>query len=224
MPWLDQVRSVVAAWFPGQRGAQALAAIVSGRISPSGRTPISWPASFGELPRLVLPGWRSDVGVDLAVGKRPEPFDIHYHEGSDVGYRWYERHRHTPLFPFGHGLTYSTFRYSDLVVETVDGKLFVSVTIENSGRRSATEVVQVYVAPPGRTHRLVGWARVKLARGKKRKVRVQADGRVLASRLNGAWQLTPGDYRIFVGSSAGMPLLATVLKARDAAKLALVKS
>ncbi|QUD90240.1 beta-glucosidase [Phenylobacterium montanum] len=223
MPWLDQVRSVVAAWFPGQRGAQALAAIVSGRVSPSGRTPISWPASLGELPRPVLPGWSPDVGVDLAVGKRPQPFDIHYTEGSDVGYRWYERSNRKPLFPFGHGLTYSKFRYSDLAVETDRGRLQVSVTIENRGRRSATEVPQVYAAAPGRTHRLVGWERVTLAPGQKRKARIKADGRVLASRFKGKWQLIPGDYGIFVGPSAGMPLLASVLKAHDAAKLALLQ-
>lgn len=221
MPWLNQVCSVIAAWFPGQRGAQALAAIVSGRISPSGRTPISWPATLDELPRPILPGWSPDVGVDLAVGKRPEPFDVHYHEGSDVGYRWHERSRHAPLFPFGHGLTYSTFRYSDLMVETVRGKLYVSVTLENNGRRSATEVPQVYVAPPGRTHRLVGWERVTLAPGQKRKARIEADGRILASRFKGAWHFLPGDYRIFVGPSAGTPLLASMLKARDAAKLVL---
>jgi beta-glucosidase len=208
MPWLDRVAAVIAAWFPGQRGAEALAAILAGRISPSGRTPVSFPRSLQDLPRPQLPGWRPDVGVDLAVGERPDPFDIVYHEGSDVGYRWYERQQRKPLFAFGRGLTYSRFAYRDLVVMAeADGRLLARFTLENIGSRAATEVPQLYVAPPGRTHRFAGWQRVTLAAGEKRRVSLVADQRVLRSHVAGRWKIADGTHHVVVGAEAGTALL-----------------
>ena len=215
MPWVDLVPSIVAAWYPGQRGAEALAAILSGRISPSGRSPISWPRSVDDLPRPRLPGWRPDVGVDLAVGKRPDPFDIDYFEGADVGYRWHQRSGRPPLFPFGRGLTYGKFEYSDLKA-AIDrsGQLVIVFYLHNVGQRAATEVPQAYVAGKGRTHRLVAWDRVSLQPGEKRMVRLRADRRVMAAYGAAGWRAFDGLLDIVVGAEAGQAALCSRVSAR----------
>lgn len=215
MPWEALVPAIVSAWYPGQRGGPALAAILSGRVSPSGRTPISFPRSVEDLPRPALPGWRADVGVDLAVGRRPEPFDIHYHEGSDVGYRWHQSTGRAPLFPFGRGLTYAAFDYANLAVSVRrDGMLHIAFDLQNIGIVTATEVPQVYVAPARRTHRLGGWARETLRAGETRRVEVSVEPLILASSVRGRWVLPAEPVAIAVGPEAGLHLLRTTVSVR----------
>lgn len=198
MPWLGSVNAVLQAWYPGQRGGEAIAAILSGKISPSGRLPISFPQGVNQLPRPKLDGY--DPKATL-FSPPPAPFPVDYHEGSDVGYRWFERTRAEPLFPFGFGLSYTRFTHSDLKVE--GGKqLAVSFTVTNVGKREGTDVPQLYVAPPGRTHRLAGWERVTLKAGESRRVTVKADPRILASWDATGWRRPSGTYDVRVAASA----------------------
>ena len=203
-PWIDRIKALVMAWFPGQRGGEALAAILSGRIAPSGRLPISFPQGLDQLPRPTLPGWYSGVGLDLAFGDRPAPFDINYFEGSDVGYRWYERQQKRPQFAFGHGLTYTHFKLDKLSLSTPSvGRLLARFTVTNAGTRPGVAVPQLYVAPPGRTHRLVGWMRLRLQPGERRSVGIEADPRLLASYTDSGWTIAKGRYDIYAGQEAG---------------------
>jgi beta-glucosidase len=198
MPWLGSVRTVLEVWYPGQRGGEAIAALLAGRASPSGRLPISFPRSVDQLPRPKLDGAEGPTG--LFAGS-PKPFSVDYdREGSDVGYRWFERTGAEPLFPFGHGLTYTSFRYGGLKLSG-GRKLVASLSITNTGQREGVEVAQLYAAPPGRTHRLVGWARVALKPGQTRRVEIEADPRVLASWQDG-WAQTAGSYDVWVSPSA----------------------
>lgn len=198
MPWLGSVGAVLQAWYPGQRGGEAIAAILSGKVSPSGRLPITFPQAVKQLPRPKLDGYDPKATLFSAP---PAPFPVDYHEGSDVGYRWFERTRAEPLFPFGFGLTYTRFEHSDLKVK--GGKhLEVSFIVTNVGKREGTDVPQLYVAPPGRTHRLAGWERITLKAGESRRVTVKADPRILASWDATGWRRAGGTYDVRVATSA----------------------
>jgi beta-glucosidase len=198
MPWLGSVKAVLEAWYPGQRGGEAIAALLTGRASPAGRLPITFPESIDQLPRPKLDGYQANQAL---FAPQPPPFAVAYREGSDVGYRWFEKTGAAPLFPFGFGLTYTRFRYSDLKLS--GGRaLTASFTISNTGQRAGTEVAQLYVAPPGRTHRLAGWARVALKPGESRRVTLAADPRLLASYGHGGWRQAAGAYDVWVSPSA----------------------
>ncbi|NBB66059.1 glycosyl hydrolase, partial [Pseudomonas sp. ODNR1LW] len=141
-------------------------------------------------------------------------FAVDYPEGSDVGYRWYEREGKTPLFPFGYGLSYTRFAYSNLTVSTADG-LSVSVDVTNAGDRAGDEVPQLYVASGDHPRRLAAFARVSLAPGETRRIELKAEPRILAeydTALPG-WRIAPGDYRIAVApnaTAAGLGAQATL--------------
>ncbi|PQZ84512.1 glycosyl hydrolase [Brevundimonas sp. MYb46] len=199
MPWLESVPAVLQAWYPGQRGGEAIARLLTGVVSPSGRLPMTFPRGVEQLPRVAVDGY--DPKATL-FSPEPAPFSTDYHEGSDVGYRWFERTRALPLFPFGFGLTYTDFVHSDLRVEDGD-RLKVTFTVKNTGQRSGVDTPQLYVAPPGRTHRLAGWARVALEPGESRRVTIEADPWVLASYENNAWRRDAGSYGVRVSMSAG---------------------
>ncbi len=204
MPWLDKVAAVLEAWYPGQRGGEAIAAMLDGRVSPSGRLPITFPASVAQLPRPAIPGFDPDNRLPFDMGGKPKPFAVDYTEGSDVGYRWFLKTGARPLFPFGYGLTYTTFAYEGLRRPAGGDALEVAFALANTGARAGTEVAQLYVAPPGRSYRLAGWAKVALQPGERREVTVRADPRVLASWAGThGWQRQAGTYRWFVGKSAG---------------------
>ncbi len=208
MPWLDKVGGVLEAWFSGQRGGEAMAAILTGKSAPQGRLPISFPASAEQLPHKTVVGYDPAKQRPLGIGVQYDPFPIDYVEGSDIGYRWFERTGAKPLFPFGYGLTYTSFDYGGL--ESRGGKaLSVTARITNTGTREGTEVAQLYVAAPGRTHRLAGWAKVSLKPGESRVVTIDADPWLLLSydAAAGRWTRPQGDYRFFVGKSAGEPML-----------------
>lgn len=198
MPWLGSVKAVLQAWYPGQRGGEAIANLLTGKVAPSGRLPITFPRSVDQLPRRTVDGYDAKAGL---FSPPPAPFPVKYTEGSDVGYRWFERSRNDPLFAFGHGLTYTSFRHEKLQV-TGGRSLRVSFTVTNTGSREGTDVPQVYVAPPGRTHRLAGWSRVRLRPGESRRVTIIADPWILATSSGGAWRQTAGDYDVRVSPSA----------------------
>jgi len=219
MPWLDKVGAVLEAWFPGQRGGEAIAAILTGATAPSGRLPLTFPAATDQLPHPQEVGYDPSKQRPLGIGVKYDPFTIDYKEGSDVGYRWFDRTGARPLFPFGYGLTYTSFAYDDLKQTSGKG-LTVTARITNSGRREGTELAQLYVAPPGRTHRLAGWAKVTLKPGESREVTITADPWLLLSfdEKTQRWERPAGDYRFFVGKSAGEPELTGIAKLTAAAE------
>jgi len=209
MPWLSKVGAVLQAWYPGQRGGPAIAKILTGAVSPSGRLPMTFPASVAQLPRPAIPGFDPENRKPLGLGTKVAPFAVPFPEGADVGYRWFEKKSAKPLFAFGHGLTYTRFGYSRLATAGGEG-LSATFTLTNTGKREGTEVAQLYVAPPGKTHRLAGWSRVTLKPGESRQVTITADPRLLVSYDVAAkgWRRAAGSYDVYVGKAAGSRDLA----------------
>lgn len=217
MPWINRVGAVVAAWYPGAAGGEAIASLLLGRVNFSGRLPISFPRSEADLPDPVIQGTdvpmvldRDSIFPELGLRIRA-PFDLHYDEGALVGYRWHQSTGRRPLFPFGHGLSYTSFAYSDLAV-TSDGATF---SVTNTGRRDGTEVAQVYLSLPERgrlaPRRLVGWARLSLEPGETRRVTVDFHplGASTFDVTHRAWRRPSGRHRVDVGgSSEALPLSA----------------
>jgi beta-glucosidase len=144
------------------------------------------------------------------------PFQVHYDEGLKVGYKWYDAEKKPVLFPFGYGLSYTTYAYSGLKV-TPGSKLSVTFTVKNTGRRPGAEVAEVYAALPASAgeppKRLVGWSKVKLNAGESREVSVEVDPKYLSvfNPERNTWELVPGDYILLVGgSSDDLPLKESV--------------
>ncbi|MFP5230142.1 MAG: beta-glucosidase [Acidobacteriota bacterium] len=216
MPWIDHVSAVLASWFPGIRGAQAIAAILFGDVNPSGKLPLTFPKTVDDLPHPVLtkqpPGPMEPMPGIPEWKVNTRTFEMHYDEGLKVGYKWYDAENKTPLFPFGFGLSYTTFAYSDLKVEAGDG-LAVSFTVRNTGERSGEEIAEVYAGLPANAQepprRLVGWEKVALQPGESKSVTVHVERLFLSIYDNGNkdWKLLPGQYTVSVGgSSRDLPL------------------
>ncbi len=208
MPWLAQVPAVLAAWYPGQRGGEALARLLTGAVSPSGHLPMTFPARADDAPRPHPPGLAA-----MGPNGRVAPFTVDYVEGADVGYRWYAREHRPPLFPFGFGLSYTSFRLDRLAV----AGLSASFDVTNTGRRAGADVPQVYVEAAGsggaRTFRLAGWSRVMLAPGETRHVTVRLEPRTFARfAAAGGWTVAAGVYRVAVGHNAGDAALMGTLQ------------
>ncbi len=213
MPWIDRVAAVVEAWYPGQRGGEAIAGVLSGRINPSGRLPITFPASADQPPRTAPVGLdRLTASEAAAAGdpaqaqqSPPQGFAIDYREGADVGYRWYERQGLKPSFPFGFGLSYTGFAYSR---PTIGGgqALTVSFDVTNTGKTAGSDVPQVYVAREGvaAPMRLAAYRRVTLKPGETRRVTLTAEPRIVADydpSLPG-WRIAGGRYRVAIAHDA----------------------
>ncbi|MCB2066561.1 MAG: glycoside hydrolase family 3 C-terminal domain-containing protein [Erythrobacter sp.] len=205
MPWLDDVAAVVEAWYPGARGGEAIADVLFGAVNPSGHLPITFPASEAQLPRPELPGARTVTPSFLGRGEPGATLDADYAiEGSDVGYRWFARQGLTPLFPFGHGLSYTTFSHDGLQLRNRRGEVTASFAIANTGDREGADVAQLYLTRVnGETRqRLVGFARRDLQPGESAQVSVTVDPRLLAEWENDGWQIASGDYTFALGASA----------------------
>lgn len=208
MPWQDKVGAVLVAWYPGQRGGEAIANVLTGAVNPSGRLPVTFPASVDQLPLPVLPGsdappadkeTRSVYGLQANL----KPFEYECPEGSDGGYRWFARKGHQPLYAFGYGLSYTNFGYSGLALEG-GNSLRVRFTVTNSGNRDGADVPQVYVSRPGKAKRLIGWDKPFLKPGESREVVVEADPRIVGDFDAKAqrWVVPAGSYTVEVGRSA----------------------
>jgi beta-glucosidase len=215
MPWLDKTAAVLEAWYPGLRGGQAIASVLFGQTNPSGRLPVTFPASLDQLPRPELAGLATAEPEFSNTGTAHQPLATDYDiEGSDVGYRWYARKGLTPLFPFGFGLSYTSFERGGL---KVTGGLAVkaSFTVKNTGARDGADVGQVYLvnAAGEATQRLVGFQKVALKPGTAAIVTVTVDPRLLAHWNGKGWTVKGGVYKFALGSSAtdlGAPVSVTV--------------
>jgi len=217
MPWLDKVAGVVEAWYAGSAGHKALANVLVGDVNPTGKLAITFPKSENDLPRpAIAPLPKEDQGLPSGnSAKHISTYAIHYDEGPEVGYKWYEEQHKQPLFPFGSGLSYTTYAYSGLSVDSTAKT--VAFTVKNTGKRAGTEIAEVYAKLPKGTDepfkRLAGWKRVTLAPGESQTVTVTIDPRVLQTfnEANNRWNLAPGDYAVFVGSSSeSTPLIGSL--------------
>jgi len=195
MPWIDQAGAVLAAWYPGQHGGEAIADVLTGRVNPSGHLPISFPQDESQLPRPQIPGLGQADGTLI---------DVNYNiEGADVGYRWFARQGSQPLFPFGHGLSYTSFAQDKIEIRGRD-QLTARVTLRNTGNRAGADVAQVYLADAaGRPmRRLAGFARVELAPGETRTVDIPLEMRVIAEWQDDGWAIAAGSYRFVLAPDA----------------------
>ncbi|MDE2561144.1 MAG: glycoside hydrolase family 3 C-terminal domain-containing protein [Sphingomonadales bacterium] len=203
MPWLDKTAAVMEAWFPGARGGEAIASVLFGEVNPSGHLPITFPQSVDQLPRKAIDGYAElepSFGGDPAVSADMKVTADYNIEGSDVGYRWFARKGEKALFPFGYGLSYTTFASSGL---KTNGKT-ASFTVSNTGQRQGATVAQLYLVSRGgeTKQRLVGFSRVDLAPGASQKVSVTIDPRLLADWKDGKWSIPAGSYAFALGSDA----------------------
>ncbi|MFC3173565.1 beta-glucosidase [Novosphingobium bradum] len=202
MPWLGKTAAVIQAWYPGARGGEAIASVLFGQTNPSGRLPITFPASVDQLPRPRLDGY--DAFEPDFSGTPPTPdarLTVDYGiEGSDVGYRWNARRGQKALFPFGFGLSYSTFATSGL---TTNGKT-ASFVVANTGQRAGATTAQLYLVDRNGKPclRLAGFQRVDLQPGERKTVSLAIDPRLLADWKDGKWAIAGGTYAFALGENA----------------------
>ena len=215
MPWLPEVKGVLEAWFAGSKGADAVGAILFGEVNPSAKLPMTFSKSEADLPHPSLvvppPGAQGREAV-MRTGKAVPTFSVHYDEGLKVGYKWYDAEGKTPLFPFGFGLSYTTYKYSALKV-TPGAEPKVSFEVENTGKVAGAEIAEVYASLPSGSDeppkRLVGFSKIKLAPGEKKTVELAIDPLYLAiyDEAKDDFKVLPGEYSLMVGcSSAELPL------------------
>ena len=208
MPWIKKVPAVIQGWFIGSESGNALASILVGDANPSGKLPFSWMQSLEQYGAHALgayPGtWRSDGKI----------IDEEYKEDIFVGYRWADQHKQKPLFPFGHGLSYTTFEYggkSRIEKSADDTSLFTLYTsIKNTGSREGAETVQLYIRDvksslPRPVKELKGFQKVTLAPGEQRDITFTIDKSMLSyyDDSKGEWVMEPGRFEALIGASAG---------------------
>ena len=220
MPWIDKVSGVLEAWYAGSKGADAVANILFGDVNPSAKLPMTFPRSEADLPHPheVIPS-PSMLGKEavMATGEAKPTFEVHYDEGLKVGYKWYDAEKKPVLFPFGFGLSYTSYAYSDLKVKPGKEKTTVTFTVKNTGSRPGAEVAEVYAALPAETgeppKRLVGWSKVKLQAGESKEVTVNIDTAYLSifDEASESWKMVPGAYSFMAGeSSQDLPLVQKI--------------
>jgi beta-glucosidase len=212
MPWLGAAGAVLDAWYPGQSNGTALADVLFGKVDPSGHLPVTFPASLSQVPASTPAQWPGVNG------------QVQYSEGLDVGYRWYDAKGLTPLFPFGFGLSYTRFRFSDLRV-TPRGTnglsdVRVSATITNTGDRAGADVAQLYLGDPTSTgeppRQLVDFQRVSLPPGGSARVQFTITPRDTwwwdqnapgGASQGGGWTQSTGAYQVYLGDSSALSAL-----------------
>ena len=207
MPWLDRVPAVVQGWFIGSEAGHALADVLTGDANPGGKMPFTWFERLSDVPAHSLnsyPGtWRTDKKI----------IDEEYKEGIYVGYRWVDKAKTKPLFAFGHGLSYTTFKLGGLRQDkstmTADGTITFTVNVKNTGVKAGSEVVQLYVhdekASVDRPQKeLKGFAKVYLQPGESKDVKISLDSTALSfyDEKSGQWTAEPGRFEALVGTSS----------------------
>ena len=190
MPWADKVSGIVEAWYPGRMGGAAIAEMLTGKVNPSGRLPMTFPKTLDQLP------WPGE----------PRHKEATYTEGATVGYKWFDAKGEQPQFAFGHGLSYTTFAYGKLQVRRAGEGLVASVRVTNTGERAGGEAVQVYVSGRGweAPRRLGGFSKVVLWPGHSTTVNIPIDPRLLAvwDTAKRGWARAAGLYTVTVGHSS----------------------
>jgi beta-glucosidase len=222
MPWVGRVQGILEAWYPGTRGAEAVANILFGDVNPSGKLPITFPKSDSDLPHpiLVKPPKESTEpsgpGSWTPIAEGLPAFQVTYDEGLKVGYKWYDAEQKEVLFPFGYGLSYTSYSYSNLKL-TSGNSVRLSFQLTNTGSRAGAEVAQVYAALPASAmeppKRLVGWSKVQLGAGESKEVTIEIEPWYLSvfDVDRDAWRLPSGSYTFLVGgSSQDLPLKESV--------------
>ncbi|MHA6758528.1 discoidin domain-containing protein [Streptacidiphilus sp. PAMC 29251] len=218
MPWLNQVAGVFEGFYSGQQIGTAMAALIFGDVNPSGKLPVTFPNSLADVPANTPAQW---PGVNN---------QITYSEGLDVGYRWYDAKNITPMFPFGFGLSYTSYAFSNLQVGALNGgNATVTATVTDTGAKAGTDVVQLYVGDPASTgepvHQLRNFQRVSLTPGQAKTVTFTVSAHDLAywNTASSNWTTAAGSYQILVGdSSRNLPLtgnltVATAMTAKATA-------
>lgn len=209
MPWLKDVPAVLEAWYPGEEDGNAVADVLFGKVNPSGKLPLTFPRS-----------------VEDTLASNPDQYPgngviVHYSEGLNVGYRAYQAHHITPVFPFGYGLSYTTFKFSNLKLAMLPGRahVVVSFRITNTGKRAGAEVAQLYLGFPPISQgnepplQLKSFSKIMLNPGESKTVHSQLAPRAFSfwSVTAHAWQIAPGTFRLMVGdSSVNTPLQASI--------------
>jgi len=199
--WVDRVPALVHAWYPGQEGGTALAQLLFGDFSPSGKLPVSFERRW------------EDSAVFDSYYPQGDTKKVTYTEGVFLGYRHFDKAATKPLFPFGYGLSYTKFKYSNLAISPdimkEDGTITVSFDVTNTGEREGSEVAQVYVGDrhasvPRPVKELKGFAKIHLMPGETHRASVTIDRRALSfyDVSNKRWKAEPGDFDIYVASSA----------------------
>ena len=213
MPWLDKAAAVVQAWFIGSEAGNAIADIVSGDVNPSGKLPFTFPARLedsGAHAEGEYPGNKEQLAASKQWG---DTIKEYYNEDIFVGYRWADKKKTTPLFPFGHGLSYTTFEYgkptADKKAMTADDTITFSVNVKNTGDREGQEIVQLYIADkksslPRPVKELKGFKKVKLAPGEEQTVSITVDKSALSffDDRQHAWVAEPGKFEAIIGASS----------------------
>ena len=215
--WSDQVPSILAVHYSGEVGGQALADVLTGTVNPGGKLSYTFARQLKDYPAHALGEWPAKLILDKAPpapGWSPEErkpthaYDTEYNEGVFTGYRWFDEKKTEPVFPFGHGLSYTTFEMSDLKVSDKDG-YHVSCTVKNTGDCAGSEVVQVYIAPakasvPRPVRELKGFKKITLDAGKSATVDIPLRPAALAfyDVESKRWKAEAGEYEILVGSSS----------------------
>jgi beta-glucosidase len=213
MPWLNRAAAVIEAWYPGSQGGPAIARVLSGAVNPSGHLPATFPRTAEQLPRSSIAG-NGAAMYEGIIPAKADVVDVRYDEGAAVGYRWYDLKQLEPLFPFGHGLSYTTFARDGLAVRAENehqGDVRVSFRVRNTGARAGHDVAQIYVSPMAggwdSPKHLAGFAKTELAPGATRDVSVRLEPKVLArwDARAGAFRIAAGEYRVTLASSARDP-------------------
>ena len=208
LPWKDKVRGIFATWYSGEEGGNAFAKLLFGDADPSGHLPISWERVITDNPSMAH--YYPDPGTNKIV----------YREGIFMGYRGYEHNGTTPLFPFGYGLSYTSFAMSNLKAESNgNGKVTASFDVRNTGKVAGATVAQLYVSQdktsvPRPAKELKGFARAELAPGEQKHMTIDLNPRSFAyfDTANGDWRADAGTYTLLLGSSAETILSKTVVK------------
>jgi len=210
LPWAGQVAAILEAWYPGQRGGEAIANILFGDVNPSGKLPVTFPASVSQLPRATVAG--------PVPANSNNTFQVTYNEGLQVGYKWYDANNLTPAFPFGFGLSYTTFALNNIALtnnlSSGNPNFQVACDVSNTGNVPGAQVVELYLGLPASTgeppRRLVGWQKVSVQPGASQHVSIEVDQADSSHPMSywdtasGRWQTAAGDYTVYVGTSAAL--------------------
>jgi beta-glucosidase len=223
MPWAPRVAAIIESWYPGIGGGQAIANILFGDVNPSGKLPATFATSDADLPYPHIPGLTDKTknnGMNAhtdVVAEQEQNSTVDYNiQGLKVGYKWFQTEHKTPLFAFGHGLSYTTFAYSGLKFDPQTGAFIFA--IKNTGKRAGDEIAEVYATLPDAAgepfRRLVGWQRVTLGVGETKTVSIVPNSMLLSifDAASNSWKRLSGAYRIEVGAASDDLRLETTVQ------------